>query len=105
MNQSPSRNVVLIGWDAADWKIADPLIDAGKMPNLKRLIQGGIRGDVSTLAPALSPILWTSIATGKRPFRHGVLGFVEPDPRTPNGIRPVSSRSRTTHNLEYPPAQ
>jgi predicted AlkP superfamily phosphohydrolase/phosphomutase/tetratricopeptide (TPR) repeat protein len=99
MTQSHSPKVVLIGWDAADWKIADPLIDAGKMPNLKRLIEAGTRSDVSTLAPALSPILWTSIATGKRPFRHGILGFVEPDPRTPHGIRPVSSRSRTTRAI------
>ena len=99
MTHSQPRKVILIGWDAADWKIADPLIDAGKMPNLKRLIDNGVRGDVSTLAPALSPILWTSIATGKRPFRHGILGFVEPDPGTPYGIRPVSSRSRTTRAI------
>jgi tetratricopeptide (TPR) repeat protein len=90
---------VLIGWDAADWKIADPLLAAGKMPNLQRLIAGGARGNLATLSPALSPMLWTSIATGKRPFRHGVLGFTEPDPRTPCGVRPVSSRSRSTRAL------
>jgi hypothetical protein len=30
--------VLLIGWDAADWKVIMPLVDAGKMPNLARLI-------------------------------------------------------------------
>ena len=39
-------------------------------------------------------MLWTSIATGKRPFKHGVHGFTEP---TPDGVavRPVSNLSRT----------
>ena len=29
------RKVLLIGWDAADWKVASPLIDESKMPILK----------------------------------------------------------------------
>jgi hypothetical protein len=58
--------VLLIGWDAADWKVIQPLLDAGEMPNLARLIAGGLRGNIATLYPALSPMLWTSIATGKR---------------------------------------
>jgi predicted AlkP superfamily phosphohydrolase/phosphomutase/tetratricopeptide (TPR) repeat protein len=99
MSESSVPKIVLIGWDAADWKIADPLLAAGKMPNLQRLIATGARGNLTTLSPALSPMLWTSIATGKRPFRHGVLGFTEPDPRTPCGVRPVSARSRSTRAL------
>lgn len=99
MPESSVPKIILIGWDAADWKIADPLIAAGKMPNLQRLIATGARGNLTTLSPALSPMLWTSIATGKRPFRHGVLGFTEPDPRMPCGVRPVSARSRSTRAL------
>ena len=34
----------------------------------------------ATLDPPLSPTLWTSIATGKRPYKHGIIGFTEPDP-------------------------
>ena len=99
MSESSRPKIVLIGWDAADWKIADPLLAAGKMPNLQRLITSGARGNLTTLSPALSPMLWTSIATGKRPFRHGILGFTEPDPRTPCGVRPVSAHSRSTRAL------
>ena len=32
---------MLIGWDAADWKVIHPLMDAGKMPNLSRLVRTG----------------------------------------------------------------
>lgn len=65
------------------------------MPNLERMIQGGVMGNLATLHPDLSPMLWTSIATGKRPFKHGIHGFTEPDPDG-QGIRPVTSLSRKT---------
>jgi tetratricopeptide (TPR) repeat protein len=90
-----SQKVILVGWDAADWKVIMPLIDAGKMPNLARLIQQGICGNIATLQPVLSPMLWTSIATGKRAYKHGIYGFSEPDPLT-GGIRPVTNLSRKT---------
>ena len=92
---SQPRKVLLVGWDAADWKVIMPLIDAGKMPNVARLVEEGICGNIATLQPVLSPMLWTSIATGKRPYKHGIHGFSEPDPVT-SGIRPVTNLSRKT---------
>lgn len=89
------RRVLLIGWDAADWKVIHPLVDAGKMPHLAALLEGGVCGNLATLQPVLSPMLWTSIATGKRPYKHGIHGFSEPDPVT-GGIRPVTNLSRRT---------
>jgi predicted AlkP superfamily phosphohydrolase/phosphomutase/tetratricopeptide (TPR) repeat protein len=94
-----SRNrVLLVGWDAADWKVIQPLIDAGKMPNVQRLVRAGATGQIATLHPPLSPMLWTSIATGKRPFKHGIHGFTEPAPDG-SGIRPVTNLSRKTKAL------
>jgi predicted AlkP superfamily phosphohydrolase/phosphomutase/tetratricopeptide (TPR) repeat protein len=87
--------VLLIGWDAADWKVIRPLLDAGQMPNFARLMAGGVHGNIATLYPPLSPMLWTSIATGKRAYKHGVHGFSEPLPDG-SGIRPVSLLSRKT---------
>lgn len=88
-----AKKVLLIGWDAADWKIANPLIDEGLMPTLDEFINQGVMGNLATLRPILSPMLWNSIATGKRPDKHGILGFMEPDPQT-GGVRPVTSTSR-----------
>ncbi len=89
------HKVALVGWDAADWKVIRPLIDAGKMPNVRRLIENGATGAIATLHPPLSPMLWTSIATGMRPFQHGIHGFTEP---TADGrsVRPVTNLSRKT---------
>jgi predicted AlkP superfamily phosphohydrolase/phosphomutase/tetratricopeptide (TPR) repeat protein len=71
--------VLLIGWDSADWKIINPLMDSGQMPALQSLVENGVCGNIATLDPPLSPMLWTSIATGMRPHKHGILGFLEPD--------------------------
>lgn len=94
MSRRIAKKLLLIGWDSADWKIINPLLDAGKMPALEKLINNGVIGNLATLDPPLSPVLWTSIATGKRADKHGVLGFVEPDPEI-GGIRPVNVTSRT----------
>lgn len=63
--QKLSKRVLLVGWDGADWKLIDPLLERGQMPNLEKLINAGVMGNIASLIPMLSPILWTSIATGK----------------------------------------
>ncbi len=93
-----ASKVLLIGWDAADWKFINPLLDAGLMPNLARLVDEGVIGNLATLRPRLSPILWTSIATGKTADKHGITGFIEPIPGGA-GVRWSSSTSRTTKAL------
>ena len=89
-----SKKLLLIGWDAADWKTIDRLMDQGDMPLMKGLVERGTRGNLTTLHPVLSPMLWTSIATGKRPFKHGIHGFAEPDPA--GGARAISNLGRST---------
>ena len=92
--------VLLVGWDGADWKIIRSLVDAGRMPRLAKLIHAGASGNLASLRPTLSPMLWTSLATGKRPHKHGIHGFREPrsagNGLGGDGIRAVASTSRTT---------
>ena len=92
------NKLLLIGWDAADWKIIGPLIAKGQMPALKSLIDKGVYGNLSTMNPPYSPMLWTSVATGKTPDKHGVLGFIEVLPEM-EGVRPVTSNSRKVRAL------
>lgn len=87
--------VLLIGWDGADWQMAKPLLDAGLMPTLNGLIKRGVAGNIASLQPMLSPMLWNSVSTGKLATKHGIHGFFEPDHRH-GGVRPVSSTSRKT---------
>jgi predicted AlkP superfamily phosphohydrolase/phosphomutase/tetratricopeptide (TPR) repeat protein len=87
------RKVLLIGWDAADWEHITPLLEEGLMPTLDGLINRGVMGNLATLQPILSPMLWNSIATGKSPDQHGIHGFIEPD-LVNGGARPYASTSR-----------
>ena len=40
-------------------------------------------------------MLWTSIATGKRPYKHGIYGFIEPT-QSRDGVQPITNLSRKT---------
>ncbi len=72
-----SPRVLLIGIDGADLRIIDRLVAAGKLPTFGRLEREGAFGPLRSQEPLLSPIVWTTIATGRRPQDHGVLDFVE----------------------------
>lgn len=98
MAEPLARKLLIVGWDAADWKIIDTLLAMGRMPAVRRMINGGVRGELRSLDPMLSPLLWTTIATGKRADKHGILNFVEPDP-SGQGLRLSSSTSRKTKAL------
>jgi Flp pilus assembly protein TadD len=62
------------------------------MPNLARIVDNGVMGNLATLTPLSSALLWTSVATGQSADRHGILDSVEPDFRT-GGVRPATKAS------------
>jgi predicted AlkP superfamily phosphohydrolase/phosphomutase/Flp pilus assembly protein TadD len=89
--RSPAlRRVVIVGVDGGDWLNLRPLIDAGKLPNFARLVRGGATGPLRAEEPLLSPLLWTTMATGRYPEDHGILNFTVVDPKT--GVRAPISR-------------
>ena len=92
------QRLLLVGWDSADWKIIHPLLDSGELPGLARLVESGTSGNLTTLEPQLSPMLWTSIATGKMAYHHGVPGFTEVDPGT-GAVVPVSAATRKSRTI------
>jgi Flp pilus assembly protein TadD len=90
----PSRpRVIVLGWDGADWSLLDRLVAEGRMPHLARLTREGRTARLASFVPLLSPVVWTSAATGLTPDRHGVLDFQEVDPDS-GDVVPISGRSR-----------
>lgn len=99
MTTPPSRpRLLLLGWDAADWNLIHPFIAEGDMPALAGLMERGVWGNLASLQPMVSPMLWTTIATGHTADRHGVLGFTEPN-ENGEGLRPWSSLTRRSKAL------
>ena len=98
MSQNARKKILLVGWDSADWKVIQLLIDSGAMPGLAGIVERGVSGNLTTLEPQLSPMLWTSIATGKMAYHHGEPGFTEVDPET-NQVVPVSADTRKCSTL------
>lgn len=92
-NAAARPRVFLIGWDGGDWGLLDALLKEGKLPNLATLVAKGRAWDLESYQPMASPLIWTTIATGRSPVDHGVTDFQELDPKTRSRL-PISSRSR-----------
>jgi predicted AlkP superfamily phosphohydrolase/phosphomutase len=89
------RKLLLFGIDGATWSRIDLLLARGELPNLRRLVEGGVRAPLRTMWPTLSPIIWTTIATGVGPMEHGILWFTTPVPGTNRSLLASSNLRRT----------
>jgi len=89
----PIPRVLLIGFDGLDPQTVDLLMSEGKLPSFARMRSEGAYGRVKSFEPMLSPILWTTIATGRTPDEHGIGHFVALDPATGQTL-PVTSDLR-----------
>ncbi len=84
--------VLLIGWDGADWRILDPMLEAGILPNLGALIDRGARGVLRSTIPNHSWAAWPSFLTGVEPSNHGVYDIFEKELGARKSL-PVTYRS------------
>ncbi len=73
---APRQKIVLIGLDGADWQVARPLMEQGRLPVLSALVAGGASGELTSIPPMISPALWTTVVTGVGRERHGIHDFV-----------------------------
>lgn len=69
--------VLVFGVDSADWRVMRPLIDAGRLPTLARLVREGASGDLASTIHPHSPTAWSSFLTGMNPGGHGIFDFLQ----------------------------
>jgi len=77
--------------DGLNWELLLPAMRAGRAPNLLDLARRGSAARLSTFEPTSSPIIWTSIATGKGMDKHGITKFAQ---RVGHKLVPVTSNQR-----------
>ena len=88
-----SPRLLLFGVDAGTWNILTPMMQAGELPTLTSLVNRGSYGILKTGVPIQSPQMWTSIATGVVPEKHGITRFTAEIPGTDREV-PVTSNMR-----------
>lgn len=96
-SRKPGR-VIVLGLDGADPQTIDLLMSEGKLPNFARLRRGGAYAPLRSAEPLLSPVIWTTIATGKTPDQHGIAHFVAVNSQTGEQL-PVTSSLRRVKAL------
>lgn len=67
--------LLIIGIDSATFDLITPMREAGDLPHLSRLIEGGCWGKLQSTIPPVTPPAWVSFMTGKNPGKHGVFDF------------------------------
>ncbi len=73
------EKLLIFGLDGATFDLIGPWVAQGHLPNLGRLMERGVSGDLaSTLPPVTSPA-WPSFMTGMNPGKHNVFDFIRPN--------------------------
>ena len=86
------RQTVLLGLDGATFTVLDPLMRDGVMPFLKEFTASGVRGELRSVIPALTPPAWTSLTTGRSPGHHGIFDFFCKEAPDSHHIRIATAR-------------
>jgi predicted AlkP superfamily phosphohydrolase/phosphomutase len=83
--EAPHRRVLVLGIDGATFDIIQPLAEAGRIPNLARLIDEGAWGVLDSTLPPVTIPAWVSMMTGKNPGRLGLYDLLR---REGYGVEP-----------------
>ncbi len=72
---------LLVGIDGLSWNVLSRLLRQGRLPHIGSFIQNGVSGHMDNLGESNSPVIWTTVATGKLPSEHQVRDFTYLFPR------------------------
>lgn len=89
-----SPRTLIIGLDGATFDLIDPLVEAGELPTLKRILTEGVRGILESWPNMNSAAAWSSMVTGYNSGQHGVYHFGEAITRRGAPWRPVTAIDR-----------
>jgi len=70
------RKLIFLGLDGLDPGLTERYMAEGKLPNLSGLIKEGSFRRLRTTFPALSPVAWSTFATGVNPARHNIFDYL-----------------------------
>ena len=74
-SEPAAPRIVVLGLDGLDWEILQDGISKGRLPAFQQIIKNGAHGVLQSYRPMISPLIWTTLATGRTPEDHNVLSF------------------------------
>src|SRR5258708_3644961 len=74
------KRALVFGVSGMTWRVAEPLMRAGRLPHLQRLVEQGCSGDLLSVRSEgdehyRPQIAWATLATGSLPENHGLDRF------------------------------
>lgn len=76
------KRAVIIGLDGLDPELVRRFMREGDLPNMQKLAEKGVMSELGTTYPAMSPVAWSTFATGVHPAKHGIYDFLTRDPKS-----------------------
>ena len=95
------KRVMMIGLDGADPFVIKKLMNDGRLPNMKKLLDNGVATeglDMIGAQPSVTPPNWTSLATGSWPRTHGVTCFFNHTLGKPLDVFSINWDARTVES-------
>ena len=71
------KKVIFLGLDGLEPTLTEKYLAEGKMPNLAKLRDQGQYSKLRTTFPPLSPVAWSTFATGSNPGKHQMFDFLQ----------------------------
>lgn len=89
--------MIVLGFDGADARAMERMMDAGELPNCAALRARGTFAPLMSTMPAESPVSWASLNSGQNPGETGIPGFIKRS-FGPGG-RPEPDLGHLTHDV------
>ncbi|MCZ6727024.1 MAG: alkaline phosphatase family protein [Acidobacteria bacterium] len=76
------KRLIFLGFDGQDPRLTDRWMAEGKLPHFEKLAELGCYHKLHSTYPSISPVAWSSFATGVQPAKHNIFDFLSRDTRT-----------------------
>ncbi len=82
LRKAKVKRIIILGFDGMDFRLTKKLLKKGVLPNFKRIADGGTFAPLWSTEPPVSPVAWSTFATGVNPGKHNIYDFLTRDTQT-----------------------
>ncbi len=98
-----AKRVIVIGFDGLDPLLCRRFMAEGRLPNMSRLATAGTFKPLATTTPSISPVAWSTFATGVNPGKHNIFDFFTRNPKTYQPVLSSALISSTKRRRKFGP--